>query len=110
MKTGFLTPFVIGIIGITTILIVILHIELLGEDATFGECIISASGNDGGYLSKSSLYENQCKQSCANAGSIEENEIRTVSCKFQTISGYGWITSPEEFDYMIDKLILDSLQ
>jgi len=108
MKTRLL---IIGIIGIIAALAVILHTELLGEDATFGQCIISASGNNGGYSSSdSSFTENQCKQNCARAGNIEANEIRDVSCKFQTISGYEWISDPEEFDDMIDKLTLDSLQ
>lgn len=100
---------IIGILGIVAILKIILHTELLGEMATFGQCVISASGNDGGYSSESSIYENQCMQSCVDAGSIEENEIRTVSCKFQTISGYEWTSSPEEFEYVIDKLSLNPI-
>ena len=107
MKTRLLV--IAGITGIIMITVTVLHTELLGEGATFGQCVISASGNSGGYSSDSSIYENQCKQSCAHAGSLEKNEIRNVSCKFQTMSGYGWVSSPEEFEYMIDKLSLNPL-
>jgi len=101
---------ILGIIGIVAILTIILHTELLGGDATYGQCIISTSGIDGGYSSSdSSVSENQCKEYCVLAGSSESNEIRNVSCKFQTIFGYEWVSSPEEFEDMIDKLSLNPL-
>ena len=34
----------------------------------------------------------------ANAKSTEK---QNVSCRFQTISGYGWIASPEEFEHIV---------
>jgi hypothetical protein len=104
MRTRLLILAIIGIVGI---LAVIFHTELLGENATYGQCIISAFGNNGGHSSKSSIYENQCKQSCVSSGNSEVNKNRNVSCKFETISGYGWVTSPKEFEYMIDKLSLN---
>ena len=108
MKTRLL---IIGIIGIVTVLAVILHTELLGENATYGDCLVTTVGDSGFSSSEDkSTSENQCKQSCVWAGKVESNEKRNVSCKFQTFSGYGWVTSPEEFEYMVDKLSLNPLE
>ncbi len=101
---------IIGILGLVVILAVILHTELFGENATFGECLVTASSERGFSSSlEKSTSENQCKQSCAWSGNVESDEKENVSCKFQTVSGYGWIASPEEFEYMIDKLSLNPL-
>ena len=102
--------FIIGIVVLVIVLAVILNTELLGENVTFGECLVTASG-DRGFSSSTekSTSENQCKQSCAWTENIESDEKLNVSCKFQTISGYGWIASSAEFEYMIDKLSLNPL-
>ena len=94
---------VIGIIGIVSILAAILHTEALGENATYGECIITASGASGFMSSASgSQSEYQCKEDCVWQGNAESDEKQNISCKFQTISGYGWVASPKEFEYMAD--------
>ncbi len=99
---------VIGIVGIVSILATILHTEALGENATYGECLITASGASGFMSSASgSQSEYQCKEDCLWQGNAESNEKQNISCKFQTISGYGWIATPDEFEYMIDKLSLN---
>ena len=48
-----------------------------------------------------SASEHQCKQSCVWMANAKSTEKQNVSCRFQTISGYGWIASPEEFEHMI---------
>ena len=101
MKTRLL---ITGIISAFIILAIILHTELLGEHATYGECIVTASYSHGGFNSSvdRSTSENQCKQSCAWTGSSNQKHDDTnVSCKFQTVSGYGWIESAEEFEDLI---------
>ena len=102
--------FIIGIVVLVIVLAVILNTELLGENVTFGECLVTAF-SDRGFSSSTekSISENQCKQSCSHTGNAQVNEQRNVSCKFQTISGYGWIASSAEFEYMIDKLSLNPL-
>ena len=100
----------IGIMGIVSVLAVIFHTELFGENATYGGCLVTSSSENRFSSSEDkSTSEYQCKQSCAWAGNTESNEKQNVSCKFQTISGYGWIASPEEFGYMVDKLSLNPL-
>ncbi|WP_420545504.1 hypothetical protein [Nitrosopumilus sp.] len=108
MKTRLL---VIIIIVSIVILAVILHTELLGEHATYGECLITASSING-FMSSAgkSQSEYQCKEDCLWQGNAESNEKQNVSCKFQTISGYRWIASPEEFEYMIDNLSLSQVR
>ena len=107
MKTRLL---IIGIIGVVTVLAFILHTELLGENATYGDCLVTTVG-DSGFSSSAekSTSESQCKKSCVWAGNNESNEKQNVSCKFQIISGYGWVASPEEFGHIIDKLSLNPL-
>jgi hypothetical protein len=107
MKTRLL---IIGIIGVVAVLAAILHTELLGENATYGDCLVISSSERGFSSSAGQSSEIQCKQSCAQVGNSDVNEKRNVSCKFQTISGYGWVASPEEFGYMIDKLSLNPLE
>lgn len=100
----------IGIVGIVSVLAVIFHTELFGENAMYGDCLVTSSSESRFSSSEErSILEYQCKQSCAWAGNTESNEKQNVSCKFQTISGYGWIASPEEFGYMVDKLSLNPL-
>ena len=100
-----------GIIGIVSILATILHTEALGENAAYGECLITASGVSGFMSSTSwSQSEYQCKEDCLWQGNAESNEEQNVSCKFQTMSGYGWVASPDEFEYMIDKLSLNPVR
>ena len=94
---------IMAIVSIT-ILAVILHTELLGEHATYGECLITASSVNG-FMSSAgrSQSEYQCKEDCVWQGNAKTNEKQNVSCKFQTMSGYGWVASPEEFEGMVDK-------
>ena len=107
MKTRLL---IIGIVVTVSVLAVIFHTELLGENATYGECFVTiASNNRFSSSEERSILEYQCKQSCVWAGNNESNEKQNVSCKFQTISGYGWVASPEEFGDMVDKLSLNPL-
>ena len=99
MKTSLL---ITGIISAVIVLAVILHTELLGEHATYGECIVTAYLYEGFSTSvDKSTSENQCKHSCAWAGNPHSSEKQNVSCKFQTVSGYGWIVSAEEFEDLI---------
>ena len=107
MKTRIL---IIMIIVSIVILAVILHTELFGEHATYGECLVTASSEKGFSSSlEKSTSENQCKQSCAWTGNIKHDEKQKVSCRFQTISGYGWVESPEKFEKVVDKLSLNPL-
>ena len=108
MKTRFL---ILGIIGIISAMSIILHTELFGENTTYGQCLITSS-DDRGFTSSLDkvVTEKQCKQSCAWTDNIDSNEDRKVACKFQTISGYGWVTSPQEFEYLVDKLSLNPIQ
>ena len=97
-------------ISIVVILVFVLNTELLGENATYGECLVTiASNNRFSSSEDKSISESQCKKSCVWAGNNESNEKQNVSCKFQTISGYGWVASPEEFRHIIDKLSLNPL-
>ena len=99
MKSNLL---ITGIISTVIILAVILHTELLGEYATYGECIVTASYSQGGFSTSvdKSTSEHQCKQSCAWMGNNNQKH-NDVSCKFQTVFGYGWIASAEEFEDLI---------
>ena len=101
MKTNFLI--IIGITSAIVILAMILHTELLGEHMTYGECIITASSSMDGFSSSvdKSTSENQCKQSCTWTGDSYSSQKQNVSCKFQTVSGYGWIISADELEYMM---------
>lgn len=100
MKTHLL---LIGIISIVVVLVVVLHTELMGEHMTYGECIVTASSSMDGFISSvdKSTSENQCKQSCAWAGNSHPHERQNTSCKFQTVSGYGWTVYSEEFEDLI---------
>ena len=99
MKTRLL---IIGIVGIIVILAVILHTELLGENATYGQCLVTASGNNQFSSSvEESTSEHQCKQSYVWTANVKSTEKQNVSCRFQTISGYGWVASPEEFEHIV---------
>ena len=101
---------IIGIIGIVSILTTILHTETLGENATYGECLITVSSING-FMSSAGMSQSeyQCKEDCLWQGNTDSNEKQNISCKFQTISGYGWVATPEEFEYMIDKLSLNPI-
>ncbi len=93
----------VGIASIVFTFAMILHTELMGEHMTYGECIITASYSHEGFVSSADKLtsENQCKHSCAWAGNSHSGEKQNVSCRFQTVSGYGWIASAEEFEDLI---------
>jgi hypothetical protein len=108
MKTRYKITFIASVIVIT-MLTVILNTEILGDDATFGECIISTSEQRSSVSSGSSMIENQCKEECVLNALLGKNEDRDVFCKFHTLSGYGWSKAPEEFEEIMDKASLNPL-
>ena len=109
MKTMILI--IVGMVGTVSILATILHTETLGENATYGECLITVSSING-FMSSAGMSQSeyQCKEDCLWQGNTDSNEKQNISCKFQTISGYGWVATPEEFEYMIDKLSLNPVR
>jgi len=107
MKTRSLI--IIGIVITITLLTVILNTEILGDGATFGECTISTSEQRSFVSSGSSMIENQCKEDCVLNSILGKNDDRDVFCKFQTLSGYGWSKTPEEFEEIMNKASLNPL-
>jgi len=87
MKATQLT--LIGTVIIITLFTVILNTEILGDDATFGKCVISTSEQRSFVSSSNSVIENQCKEECVLNTILGKNEDRDVFCKFQTLSEYG---------------------
>lgn len=73
------------------------------------ECVISTSEQRSFVSSSNSVIENQCKEKCVLNAILGKNEDRDVFCKFQTLSGYGWSKTPEEFEEMMNKASLNPL-
>ena len=101
---------IITIIITVAILAIILHTELLGDHATYGQCLVTSSSTSGfSSSSEKSISESQCKQNCVWSENMKSNESQKVSCKFQTISGYGWVASPDDFGHVEDTHVFSPL-